>query len=96
MSPWEAAKSKFLLGLSEDEVKRFEEATPENLFYGASVIIKDHINGSRAWRLQERLASFTDALDDYGKALDVFVNTSPLILSPLWGSLRVLIHVRSS
>lgn len=94
--PWEAAKTRFLQGLSEDEIKLFKEAGPENLFYGASALVKDHVSGSRTWRLQERLASFADALDDYGKALDVVVNTSPLILSPLWGSLRVLIHVSYS
>jgi hypothetical protein len=34
-----------------------------------------------------------DAIDDYGKALDVYSNTYGLVMSPLWGSLRIVLHV---
>lgn len=43
--------------------------------------------------MQERITSFVDGIEDYGKALDVFANTSSLIMCPLWGSIRVVIQV---
>lgn len=91
--PWEAAKSRFLDGLSPEETKRFNDATLENLFYDASAAQKKHAHNSKTWLRQERLSSLVDAIDDYGKALDVFANTYGLILSPIWGSLRVILHV---
>lgn len=91
--PWEAAKARFLDGLSDHEIKLYKDATLENLFYNASSSQKKHARGSRIWRLQKRLSPFIDSLEDYGKAMDVYVNTAPLILSPLWGSLRIILLV---
>ena len=91
--PWETAKARFLDGLSLHEVKLYENATLENIFYDASSRQKQHAVGSRSWRLQERMSSLTQSIDEYGKALDVFVNTYPLIMSPMWGALRVVLHV---
>ncbi|KAF1829093.1 hypothetical protein BDW02DRAFT_602854 [Decorospora gaudefroyi] len=91
--PWEIAKARFLDGLTPAESKQFQEATPENLFYGASSAQKRHATDSRSWLLQERLSSLVDAIEDYGKALGVFFNTHGLILSPLWGSLRIILHI---
>jgi hypothetical protein len=91
--PWEAAKARFLQGLSAAEVKKFKEATLENLFYDASATQKQHARGSKSWVWQQRLASLVDGIDDYGKALDVFPNMSPMILAPIWGSLRVVLQV---
>jgi len=91
--PWEAATAKFLEGLSAEEVTRFRTGTIENLFYGTSVVQRKHAQESRVWPLQQRMSSLVDAIDDYGKALDVYANTYGLILSPIWGSIRVLLHV---
>ncbi|CAO2647534.1 Nn.00g084560.m01.CDS01 [Neocucurbitaria sp. VM-36] len=91
--PWEAAKCRFLDGLSLEETTRFKDATLENLFYDASAAQKKHADRSKAWLLQERLSSLVDAIEDYGKALDVFSNTYGLVLSPIWGSLRVVLHI---
>lgn len=91
--PWETAKARFLQNLPVEEVQIFEHATAENLFYGASVAQKSYASNSRTWMMQERLASLSDAILDYGKALDVYPNASGLVLSPLWGSLRVILHV---
>lgn len=91
--PWEVAKAKFLEGLAQADIARFQAATMENLFYCTDVTIRTHAQKSRAWPLQQRMSSLVDAIDDYGKALDVYANTYGLILSPIWGSLRVIIHV---
>ncbi|KAF1953763.1 hypothetical protein CC80DRAFT_419155 [Byssothecium circinans] len=93
--PWEAAKARFLEGLTTEEASRFTSATLENLFYDASSAQKKHTGGSRSWIMQERLASLADGLEDYGKALDVYSNASSLILCPIWGSLRVVLHIAS-
>ncbi|KAF2124058.1 hypothetical protein P153DRAFT_303222 [Dothidotthia symphoricarpi CBS 119687] len=93
--PWDAAKAKFLDGLSPQEIQRFKDATLENLFYDASSVQKRHAHDSRVWLLQERLSSLTDAIEDYGKALDVYANTYGPVMSPLWGSLRVVLHIVS-
>jgi len=91
--PWEAAKNRFLAGLSQEEVQKFKDATLENVFYGASASQKQHAQGSKAWMLQERLTSLVDGIMEYEKALDVYSNTSALILCPIWGSLRIVLHV---
>jgi hypothetical protein len=91
--PWEAAKARFLDGLTLEECKRFKDATPENLFYDTSAAQKRHTDNSRSWLLQERISSLVDAIEEYGKALDVYSNTYGLVMSPLWGSLRIILHV---
>jgi hypothetical protein len=91
--PWESAKAKFLEGLSQEDVSRFQAANIENVFYSTEVAQRKHADESKIWPLQQRLSSLVDAIDDYGKALDVYANTYGLILSPMWGSIRVIIHV---
>jgi hypothetical protein len=91
--PWEAAKSRFLQGLSSQETNLFNDATLENLFYDASAAQKKHAHDSRSWIRQQRLSSLVDAINEYGQAMDVYVNTYGLILSPIWGSVRVVLHV---
>lgn len=91
--PWESAKEKFLEGLSQEQAKQFGDATAENLFYDASAAQRTHAKNSRSWLLQERLSSLVNAIDDYSKALDVYSNTYGLVISPLWGSLRIILHV---
>jgi hypothetical protein len=64
--PWEAAKAKFLEGLSQADVARFRAATMENFFYSTAVTLRNHAQESRAWPLQQRMSSLADAIDDYG------------------------------
>jgi hypothetical protein len=91
--PWETAKLRFFENLSPQEIDLYKNASLENLFYDASATQKKHARGSRMWRLQERMSPLIDSIEDYGKAMDVFVNTCPIVLSPLWGSIRVVLLV---
>ncbi|KAH6629410.1 hypothetical protein C7974DRAFT_185964 [Boeremia exigua] len=91
--PWERAQKRFLDGLSDGERHLYEDASLENIFYDASAEQKRFARGSRASRLLDLLSPIIESIEDYGKAMDVFVNTAPLVLSPLWGSIRVLIHI---
>jgi hypothetical protein len=94
--PWEAAKAKFLDGLSPEERQRFTDATPENLFYDASASQKKYARGSRSWVMQQKATSLVEGIADYGKALDVYANASSLVLCPIWGSIRVVLHVSAA
>lgn len=49
-------------------------------------------SGLRSW--SQKLVPFIAAVEQYGKCLDVFANSSDL-LCPIWGGLRVVLHVRS-
>jgi hypothetical protein len=91
--PWELAKARFLQDLSDIDRNRFEGATLENVFYDASVSQKKHAADSKSWIVQEKLTSLVEGIDDYGKALDIYSNAYPLVLCPLWGSIRVVLHV---
>ncbi|KIW05145.1 uncharacterized protein PV09_03696 [Verruconis gallopava] len=91
--PWETAKARFLDGLSESERFLFNSATLENLFYQSSGTFERFKNDSKLWRIQLKLQPLLDAVEEYGRALDVFSNTSSLVLGPLWGSLRVVIQL---
>ncbi|KAF2279072.1 uncharacterized protein EI97DRAFT_484903 [Westerdykella ornata] len=91
--PWETAKAQFLEQLTPEEKQCFESATLENIFYQTSAAQKRHANGSNSWAMQERISSLVDAIEEYGKALDVYANAFPLVLSPLWGSIRVILKI---
>ena len=90
---WARARDRYVEDLNEDERLLYRNATLENIFYGASAAERGHqaSSTSRVW--MAKLQPFLDAVGQYGQALDVFANTYPLALSPLWGSLRVLFHV---
>jgi hypothetical protein len=62
--PWEAAKARFLEGLSPADIKRFRDATIENLFYDASATQKKYAYRTKVWPLQGRISSLVDALQD--------------------------------
>jgi hypothetical protein len=82
--------------LNEEEKKRFATASLENLFYSASAAQKEHEEKSISRTISQRLEPFVAAIDQYGAALDVFTNTYSLAMAPLWGSIRVLLHVKSN
>ncbi|KAH7372281.1 hypothetical protein BKA66DRAFT_551263 [Pyrenochaeta sp. MPI-SDFR-AT-0127] len=93
--PWETARARFLDGLSPNDAARFNSATLENVFYDTSVAQKKHAHDHKSWLRQERLSSLADAISEYGQAMDVYSNTYGLIICPIWGSIRVLLHIAS-
>ena len=44
----------------------------------------------------EKLQPFVAAIQQYGEAIDLYSSTYSLALGPIWGSIRVLLHVSSS
>ncbi len=91
--PWILARDRYMEDLDEDEKKIFATASLENLFYAASAAQTEHETESRSRAISSKLAPFVAAIDQYGSALDVVSNTYSLVMAPLWGSIRVLLHV---
>lgn len=94
--PWSLALSRYIEDLNEEEKSVFANASLENLFYSTSVAQREHQETSKSRALSARLEPFVTAIDQYSVALDIYSNSSPLVMSPIWGSIRVLLHVEST
>ncbi len=90
---WTRAKMRYIEDLNEEEKQLYYQATPETLFYDASAAQKKYTAQSTTFALSERLQPLREAIAQYGQALDVYSNAYPLVLSPIWGSIRVVLHV---
>lgn len=90
VGPWQRAKQRFLDGLSPDQKLLFgkEDFTVESLYYATDVSHQAHL-GLAAF--STKLKPLTTGLEEFGKAMDVYANAASLVLSPLWGSVRVLL-----
>ena len=93
VGPWEMAKARFMTDLTDSEKAMFQKASLENLFYASSVACKDYDANSKLPKFSKKLQPMIECIDAYGKALDVFSNASPIFLCPIWGSIRVVLHV---
>ena len=91
---WTQARQRFSEDLDEDESLIFKNATFENVFYSASTAQKSHEANSKSRAVAAKIDNLLAGINEWGKALDVYANASALFLCPLWGSIRVLIHVR--
>ena len=81
--------------LTEEEKRLFTSASPQNLLVGAQSAYKKYDSSSRLRAAEKTLAPLVAVISEYGSALDVFSNAYSLILSPLWGSIRVVLQVES-
>lgn len=95
LSAWEKAKARFLEGLDPAEMKLFNEATIENLFYSTSVAQSQDSKDSKVRAVFEKIKPLITAIEEYGKALDVYAQIAPMYLSPIWGSIRVVLVIAS-
>lgn len=90
VDPWLIAKDRYLESLDGDERSLFVEANVENLYYKTSNEARDE-RKRKTSSVIRKLQPLVAALKDYGEALDVYANISPIPLSPIWGSVRVLL-----
>ena len=88
---WSRARNRYIEDLTHEEKQFYMQATPEMIFYDASAAEKRHETSSTTRGLIHKLQPFVAAIEQYGQALDVYSNAYPLALSPLWGSIRVLL-----
>lgn len=96
IEPFERAKKLFLEQLSEDERITYQDANPENLFYQASVLHSGYIRSSKLQKCRETLMPLVGAVKEYGELLATPLSSASVVgtfVSPIWGSLRVVIHV---
>ena len=93
---WSRARYQFKEGLADEEAALFEDATFENVFYGTSAAEKNHRTNSSIRHLATKLNKLFVAINQYGEALDVVANASSMVLCPLWGGIRVIIHLSAA
>ena len=91
--PWTRACDKFKEDLSDEEKRLFSAASPENLFAGTLISYQQHEANSKSHKVVKALEPFVSIVRDYGAALDVLANTYSLVLSPLWGSIRIVLRL---
>ena len=72
------------------------------MYFNASLhdIVRDakdaslqHSEESMSHGIVAKMQPLVSAIEQYGQALDVYVNAYPLVLSPLWGSIRITLLV---
>lgn len=90
---WAQARARFIEDLDDSEKALFANASFENVFYGASAAQKFHEVQSTSRSLAAKTNTLLAGINEWGNALDVYANASAMILCPLWGSIRILIHV---
>ena len=81
------------LEMTDEEKRLFETASLDTIYESLDLSQKSHEKISKSRAFVTKLKPFLDALERYGKAFDVYTNAAPIILCPLWGSIRVLLIV---
>lgn len=93
MDPWQAAYAAYIKDLNAEEQALFATATLDNLLASTDTAQKQHKEESRSRYIFDKLQPLVDAIDQYGRALDAYASTYSLAMGPIWGSIRVLLHV---
>lgn len=92
---WEEAKRQCLSDISASEQQLIDTATLQRILADVKRAEQNHGEFSKSRKLSKRLNPVISGIEQYGKALDILVGTSQGILSPLWGGIRILLHVSS-
>ena len=93
---WTRARNRFVEDLDEAEKKRWFNASLEDIVQDGANAEHQHRQESRLLKISDRIQPLIAAIEQYGQALNVYANAYPLVLSPLWGSIRVVLHVSFS
>ncbi|KAH7360225.1 hypothetical protein BKA65DRAFT_180824 [Rhexocercosporidium sp. MPI-PUGE-AT-0058] len=92
---WEQARTRYMQDLSPKEKEIFANATLDNIFHSARDAFLAHESSSSSRTFITKLQPLIESIAQYGSALDVISNAASLVLCPLWGSLRVILHLAS-
>ena len=90
---WIRAQGRYIEDLNEKEQQMFFKASPDSLLEDAVAAERSHAMNSTTRSVMEKLQPFVAAIVQYGDAVDVYSSTYPLALGPIWGSIKVLLHV---
>jgi hypothetical protein len=94
--PWELAKARFLEDLGPHEKELFNNATLENIYCSTSNTNREDAEKSKTRGVVRKLGPLVSAIESYGGAGDAFAQISPQYLSPIWGSIRIVLVAASS
>ena len=84
----------FFSTLSPKEKELFAATTVvENLLADVQTAESQHKAKSTSRKASVALKPFIAGIEQYSAAFDVIANASSTILSPLWGSFRIVLHV---
>lgn len=90
---WISARDRYVKDLSEEEQQMYFKASPESLLDDAIAAERSQGTNSAIRKVMEKLQPFVAAIVQYGEAIDVYSSTYSLALGPIWGSVKVLLHV---
>lgn len=90
---WIRARDRYVEDLNGKEQQIYFRASAESLLDDASMAEKNHGANSTTRRVMDKLQPFVAAIVQYGDAIDIYSNTYSLALGPIWGSIKVLLHV---
>ncbi|KAL9627542.1 MAG: hypothetical protein Q9204_006493, partial [Flavoplaca sp. TL-2023a] len=86
----------FLQTLSPNEKELFKATTiTELLLEEVKAAEKIHKDKSISSKVSQALKPLVQGVEQYGAALDVISNASSQFLCPVWGSMRVILHLAS-
>jgi hypothetical protein len=88
---FERVLAKFSSRLTRDEVENFRFSTLEEV-HQAIIDIQDQQARRKGMRNLTRVLSFVEAMDQFGKVVEVFLNSSSL-LPFIWGPIKFLLQV---
>lgn len=84
----------FFKNLSPDEKELFKATTiADDLLEEITVAEQLHRDKSLSKRVSQAIKPFLAGVNQYGRALDVLSNSSSLVLCPLWGGVRIVLHL---
>jgi len=94
MDAFESAKTSFLDSLDSQEVASLGPLqTAEDVLTEVEKAEEEHRRKSMTRKYMTNLQHFVKGVEHYGKALDVFANAKPELLSLIWGAARLILHV---
>lgn len=86
----------FFKNLSPDEKELFKATTiAEQLLDEVILAEKVHRDKSISRKVSQAIKPFLAGVSQYGQALDVVSNASAMVLCPLWGGVRIVLHLAS-
>jgi hypothetical protein len=86
--------STFLASLLPDEQILFQATKAvEALLHEVNTSNKEHRDASVSHKASTALLPFIAGIEQYRQAIDVFANSNDF-LCPIWGSIRIVLHVR--
>jgi hypothetical protein len=94
MESFEIARQAFLSKLSPAESTLLQQGTdPDAVLAQIRTLEQRHQSQSVTRNLLQKIDPFLRGIEQYEKALDIFSNVKPEVLSLLRGGARIILHV---